>query len=220
MGFRFWAAIVVVVALIVMGSLVFLQANNAARPSTYDDIGNNLGSGRIERPEQGFAVTTPPGWTAWQPSTDFQDWWGAEAVVHLWMEPTPETETWWMSTCGLREECTLERMVAAGGQAYCWILDDTELAAEAEWSGPSIPAAQVATGLASQEGWSEIGTATAELPVGEGAMVRAVDPNGWSQQMWHLTDGDRWFRLMCGVLDSDVEPRAIAETFELLPISG
>ena len=55
---------------------------------------------------------------------------------------------------------------------------------------------------------------------GEASMVRAIDPNGWPQQMWHMTDGDRWFRLICGVLAGDTEPREIAETFEFLPLPG
>lgn len=219
-GYRFWAAIVVVVALIIVGSFFFLETSNSPRPRTYDDIGSELGSGRIVRPEQGFAVTTPPGWMAWEPSTGFQDWWGADTVVHLWMEPAAETETWWMGTCGIGQRCTHERMVEAGGEAYCWIIDDTELANEAAWSGPATPAAQIATGLAAQEGWSEVGTAIETMPNGEAAMVRATDPNGWPQQMWHVTDGDRWFRLMCGLLDSDVQPRTIVESLEFLPVSG
>ena len=83
-----------------------------------------------------------------------------------------------------------------------------------------IPAALTATGLAEQEDWTEIGTALEELPSGEASMVRAIDPNGWPQQMWHMTDGDRWFRLICGVLAGDTEPREIAETFEFLPLPG
>ena len=125
-----------------------------------------------------------------------------------------------MGACDIGEECKRDRMVEAGGEAYCWIVDDTELAAQAEWSGPAMPAALTATRLTEQEGWTEIGTALEELPSGEASMVRAVDPNGWPQQTWHMTDGERWFRLICGVLDGDLEPRTIAETFEFLPLPG
>mgnify|MGYP001816886466 FL=1 len=218
MSYRAWGTIIVVVALLIVGSLVFLQTSGSPRPSTYEDIGTELGSGRIERPEAGFAITTPPGWRAWAPSTDWQDWWGAGAVVHLWMEPASDAAEWWMGTCDIGEECDLERMVDAGGHAYCWVLDDTELAAEADWTSPALPAGKTASGLAEQQGWTEIGTAVEALPSGEASVVRAVDPNGWSQEMWYLTDGDRWYRLICGVLDSDVEPRAIAETLEFRPI--
>ena len=105
----------------------------------------------------------------------------------------------------------------AAAAAFIGSQIDTELAAEAGWSGPAMPAALTATGLAEQEDWTEIGTALEELPSGEASMVRAIDPNGWPQQMWHITDGDRWFRLICGVLAGDTEPREIAETFEFLP---
>ena len=47
-------------------------------------------------------------------------------------------------------------------------------------------------------------------------MFEAVDPNGWEQSIHHLTDGDRWLRLICGVLDSDVEPGSVARTLEFL----
>ena len=220
MGYRAWATIIVVVALVILGSFLFLQSSGTQRPSTYEDIGSELGSGRIERPDVGFAITAPNGWSAWEPSTGWQDWWGADTVVHLWLEPGSDSETWWMGACDIGEECTRERMVEAGGEAYCWIVDDTELAAQAEWSGPAMPAALTATGLAEQEDWTEIGTALEELPSGEASMVRAVDPNGWPQQTWHMTDGDRWFRLICGVLAGDTEPREIAETFEFLPLPG
>lgn len=216
MGYRFWAVTFIVVGLVIGASIIFLQTSGAPRPSTYDDIGADLGGGRVERPDVGFAVTAPPGWTAWEPSTGFQDWWGAETRVYLWMEPGATTEEWWMGTCGIGEQCTYERMVEAGGEAYCWVVDDTELAAEADWNSPAIPAALTARGLAEQEGWTAVGTAVEELSDREAGMVRAVDPNGWPQQFWFLTDGDRWFRLMCGVLDSGVEPRSIAETFEFL----
>lgn len=217
MSRRAWTTIVVVVVLIIAGSLVFLQTSGAPRPTTYSEIGAELGSGHIERPGPGFAVTTPPGWTAWAPSTDFQDWWGAGTVVHLWMEPAGQTEDWWMGTCGIGEDCTLERMVAAGGEAYCWIIDDSELAAEDGWSGPAVPAALTADGLAEQPGWTDLEASLEVLPDGTAGLVRGVDPNGWSQQVWHFNDRERWFRLLCGVLDSEVEPRAIAETFEFLP---
>lgn len=220
MSYRAWASIIIAVALTILGSFLFLQSIGTVRPSTYEDIGTEHGGGRIERPDVGFAITTPAGWSAWEPSTGWQDWWGADTVVHLWLEPASEAETWWMGTCDMGEECTRERMVEAGGEAYCWIVDDTEFAAEAEWSGPAMPAALTATGLAEQEGWTEIGTALEELPSGEASMVRAVDPNGWPQQVWHMTDGERWFRLICGVLDGDTEPRQIAEAFEFLPPPG
>ena len=219
MSYRAWGTIIVVVALIIVGSVVFLQTSNSPRPSTHEDIGTELGGGRIELPDAGIAITTPSDWTAWRPSTSWQDWWAAGTVVHLWMEPSSDAEEWWMGTCGIGEDCTLDRMVAAGGEAYCWIVDDTELAAEAEWSGPASPAARTAAGLAEQEGWTEIGTALEQLPSGEASVVRAVDPNGWPQWMWHLTDGERWSRLICSVLDGETDPRAIAETLEFLPLS-
>ncbi|MEX1335857.1 MAG: hypothetical protein AB1Z66_11200 [Candidatus Limnocylindrales bacterium] len=218
MSRRAWATILVIVALIIVGSFAFLQTSGSPRPTTYGDIGTELGSGRIERPEPGFAVTTPHGWTAWEPSTDFQDWWGAGTVVHLWLEPAPEADEWWMGTCDIGEDCTLERMVEAGGEAYCWIVDDTELATDEGWSGPAVPASLTATGLAGQPGWTAIDTTLEVLPSGEAGLVRGVDPNGWSQHIWHLSDGGHWFRLLCGVLDGDVEPRSIAESFEFLPV--
>ena len=220
-SYRAWAMVMLVVTLVIIGSIYFLQTTGEPRPETYEDIGVELGGGRVDRSEHGFAVTLPPGWTAWEPSTGFQDWWGADTWVRLWMEPAPtsQSEEWWMGGCGIGEQCTLERMVAAGGEAFCWIVDDTELAAEAGWATPAIPAAQTATGVATQDGWSEIGTAVEDLPSGEAAMVRAVDPNGWPQEIWHLNDGDRWNRLFCSMLDSDVEPRSIAETFEFLPVT-
>jgi hypothetical protein len=217
---RAWATVVVVALIIIGGSLYFMQNSGSPPPSTYDDIGIELGSGRIERPEHGFAVTTPPGWTAWEPSTGFQDWWGADTWVRLWMEPEPTSEAWWMSACEIGEECTLERMVGAGGRAFCWVVDDTELAAEAGWSGPAVPAERTATGVAAEDGWSDISTAVDELPSGEAAMVRAVDPNGWPQEIWHLRDGERWNRLLCSMLDHDVDPRSIAETFEFIRDNG
>lgn len=216
-GYRFWAVILIVVAVIIVGSLYFMQTSGSPRPATYADIGIELGSGRIEYPEHGFSLTTPPGWAAWEPSTGFQDWWGADGLVRIWMEPAPQTDAWWMDSCDIGDECTLERMVEAGGEAFCWIVDDTELASEAGWSSPATPARLTATGVAEQEGWSEISTVVDDLPSGEAAMVRAVDPNGWPQEIWHLSDGDRWNRLFCSMLDSDVEPRSIAETFEFIP---
>jgi hypothetical protein len=214
-----WGTVVVVVMLIIIGSAFYLQSSGTPRPRTYADIGMALGGGRVERPDPGFAITIPPGWQAWAPSTGWQDWWGADTVVQLWLEPSSDAETWWMSTCDVGEECTRERMVEAGGEAYCWVLDDTALAVEAEWKGPPDPAAATAGGLAEQDGWTQVGTAATELLSGEASMVRAVDPNGWPQEMWHVTDGDRWFRLICGMLDSDIEPRSIAETIEFLPLA-
>mgnify|MGYP001811938795 CR=1 FL=1 len=218
MSTRAWGTILVIVALLTVGSLVFLQNRGAPRPSTYEDIGTELGSGRIERPDVGIAVTTPAGWAAWQPSTDFQDWWNAGTWVHLWMEPEATTDEWWMGTCDIGQDCDLERMVTAGGEAYCWVADDTELAAEAGWRSPATPARDIAAGLAAQEGWSAIETAVEELPNGEASVLRAVDPNGWQQEIWHLTDGARWYRVLCGVLDSDLQPRTLSETFEFMPL--
>ena len=217
-SYRAWGTIIVVVALIIGGSVLFLQSSGSPRPTTYADIGTELGDGRVERQDIGFAVTTPPGWTAWQPSPSFQDWWGAGTWVHLWMEPTPVSDEWWMGTCDIGEECAYERMVAAGGEAYCWVVDDTEFAAEAEWSDVRVPAVETATGLADLEGWSVFETALEELPRSTASVVRAVDPNGWPQEIWHLTDGERWYRILCGILDSDVEPAGIAESFEILPL--
>ena len=217
-SYRAWATIIILVAMIILGSIWFLQTSGSPRPSTYEEIGTELGSGRIDLAEHGFAVTTPEGWTAWEPSTDFQDWWGANVWVRLWMEPTPEpgTEEWWMGTCGIGEECTLERMVEVGGEAFCWVVDDSELAAEADWDGPATPAELTATS-AEEQGWTEVSTAVEALPSGEAAMMRATDPNGWPQEIWHLSDGERWHRVFCSVLDSDVEPIQVAQTFEYLP---
>ena len=220
MSRRAWATLIAVVAFIIAGSLYFLQASGAARPSAYGDIGLEVGRGRIELPDAGFALTAPPGWLAWDPSTGFQDWWGADQVVQLWLEPAGDDETWWMGTCGIGEQCTRERMVEAGGEAYCWVIDDTELAAEAGWNSSAVPAALTATSLAEQGGWTDIRTANVELPAGRASVVRGVDPNGWLQEMYYLNDGERWFRLICGVLESDVEPISVAETFEFLPASS
>ena len=216
-SYRAWGTIIVVVALIIGGSMLFLQSSGSARPSTYGDIGTELGDGRIERLDIGFAVTAPPGWTAWQPSPAFQDWWGAGTWVHLWMEPAPVTDAWWMGTCDIGEECGYERMVEAGGEAYCWIVDDTDLASEQAWGTVSTPAESTASGLAGQEGWSDFDTAVEQLPNGAASVVRATDPTGWPQEIWHLSDGKRWYRVLCGILDSDVEPATIAESFEFLP---
>ncbi len=220
-SYRAWATILVVVGVIIVGSLWFLQSSGSPRPTTYEEIGTELGSGRIERAEHGFAVTAPAGWTAWEPSTGFQDWWGAGTWVRLWMEPTPTagTQEWWMGTCGIGEDCTLVRMVEAGGEAFCWIVEDDEIAAELGWNSPAEPAEQTATGATDELGWSEVSTAVEDLPSGEAAMVRAVDPNGWPQEIWHFRDGERWNRLLCSMLDSDIEPRSIAETFEFLPLA-
>jgi hypothetical protein len=216
-SYRAWGTIIAIVALMIVGAMLFLQTSGSARPTSYADIGTELGDGRIERSDIGFAVTTPPGWTAWQPSPAFQDWWGAGTWVHLWMEPAPTRDTWWMGTCDIGEACAYERMVAAGGEAYCWIVDDTDLASEQAWGTVSTPAESTASGLAGQEGWSDFDTAVEQLPNGAASVVRATDPNGWPQEIWHLSDGERWYRVLCGILDSDVEPATIAESFEFLP---
>jgi hypothetical protein len=217
---RAWVILVGVVAVIIIGSLTFLTNSGTPRPMTYGDIGTELGTGRIERPEIGFAVTTPPGWHAWEPSTRFQDWWGADEVVHLWMEPANDRAEWWMGTCGVGEACTRERMVEAGGQAYCWFVDDTQIARDGEWTGLSTPLELAAGGLSEEDGWLELSTAVEDLPSGQAGVIEVVDPNGWQQTVHHHTDGERWFRHICGVLDSDVDPRSIAESFEFLPTAG
>lgn len=215
MSTRAWATILVIVVGLIVVSLVFLQTVNPPRPTTYAEIGPELGSGRIERTEQGFAVTTPEGWTAWAPAASFQDWWGSDRVVQLWMEPAAESETWWMSACGIGDECTRERMVEAGGEAYCWILEDTELAEELGWSGPDDPMG-LTVETAEREEWTDVRTATEELPAGTAGVFEAIDPNGWEQSIRYVTDGERWLRLLCGVLDSDVEADSIARTLEFL----
>lgn len=34
----------------------------------------------------------------------------------------------------------------------------------------------------------------------------------------HLTDGQRWLRPWCGHLETEIDPRSIAETIECLPL--
>jgi len=217
---RAWVTLVVVALIVIAGSLTFLQDRGLPRPTTYDDIGTELGGGRVERTEAGFAITAPDGWLAWEPAPAFGDWWGADSVVELWTEPAGDGE-WWMGACGVGEDCTRDRMAAAGGQAYCWVVDDTARARDAGWTDLAEIAAATAAGLARQEGWTGIGTAVEERPDGmTAAMVHATDPNGWDQTIYHLNAGERWFRLVCGVIDSTFEPRSVAATFEILPASG
>ena len=82
----------------------------------------------------------------------------------------------------------------AGGEAWCWFVDDSRVARDGKWASLSIPLELAANGLSEED--------------------------GWQQTVHHHTDGERWFRHTCGVLDSDVDPRSIAESFEFLPTAG
>ena len=216
MSLRAWLTILAVVVVIIVGSLFFLQNANEPVPTTYEEIGAEIGSGRIERAEAGFAVTTPEGWRSWDPSTTFQDWWGAGTLMLLWMEPAAETEEWWLSACSVGEECTRERMVEAGGEAYCWYIDDTELAGEEGWSDPVAAAEILTTAFEDDGNWTDVRTTSTDLPSGPAGIVSATDPNGWQQVIYHLSDGDRWYRQICGLLESDLDPGTVAATFEFL----
>ena len=50
MSYRAWTFLIVVLAILIVGSLYFLQVGVPSRPTTYDDIGTELGSGRVEQP--------------------------------------------------------------------------------------------------------------------------------------------------------------------------
>ena len=216
MSYRAWTFLIAVVAILIVGSLYFLQVGVPSRPTTYDDIGAELGSGRVEQPAAGFAITTPEGWLAWEPSHDFQDWWGASQVVRLWMEPRSEADDWWMADCGIADDCTREHMIAAGGEAYCWVIEDTATARDDGWTEVATPV-DLSTAALTADGWTDVTGSTEALPNGAAGFVSATDPNGWRQSFISVSDGDRWLRLICGVLDSDVDPLTIASTLEFLP---
>jgi len=170
--------------------------------SSRDDIGVGpvIEGGRIERPEDGFALTFPDTWTV-------------EAF-------TPESSEDMVAGTLLegRASLLLAGVDADTGEG-CGLLDGTVFEREVlDWNSVHDAARKGASNLLSMPEWAETSSAVVSLPVGQVARIDAVGADGAYQEQYLFTDGDRWLFLNCSADERrDDGWLSIAETFEFLP---
>ena len=161
-----------------------------------------LAGGRVERPEDGFAVTFPDGWTVEEvaPSTD--EWFdGADEAQAL------ETVILWASD--------------DGSDAECMVVDYASLAsADPPWPSVDVATTWYLDRMADDPGYREPARTYETLPSGRTGHITATDSDGWSGDAYYFRDaqGDAWMHLACWSPERpDDHWLSIAETFEFLP---
>jgi hypothetical protein len=161
--------------------------------------GTVIESGRIERPEDGFAITFPDTWTVESFTPEQLD----AAFAGTMLEG--------------RALLSLAGVDADTGEG-CGLLDATVFVREVpDWTSVHDAASEGARNLLSMPEWVETSGTVVSLPVGQVARIDAVG-DGAYQTQYLFTDGDRWLFLNCSAAERrDDGWLSIAETFEFLP---
>ena len=156
--------------------------------------------GRIERPDDGFAVTFPSDWTV-EPVTD-----QTHQIIFTGLEPSDRTR-----------QRTL--LAAGSSDGYCVVVDSNPLAQESpERRSIYVATGSFLAGLAADPDIIGPQSIIEDLPAGPTGHITATDVDGWTLGAYHFTDGDTWAYLDCRSPIAPVDGwRSIAETFEFLP---
>lgn len=185
------------IAGLLVAFLVLTVGENLYRDDSPDGL--VIASGRIERPEDGFALTFPDDWRVEAFTSEQAD----EAFAGTMLEG--------------RTRAGLAGVDADTGEG-CGLLDATVFVREvAGWTSVHDAAPEGARNLLSMPEWVETSSTVVSLPVGQVARIDAVG-DGAYQTQYLFTDGDRWLFLNCSAderRDDGWPP--IAETFEFLP---
>jgi hypothetical protein len=166
-------------------SFEFLPEVDRASTSARGD----LMTGRIERPERGFAVTFPDGWEVWE-STD-------ELQLELWGELPYDDET---------------PLLFAQHQsgAWCQVADFTDYA----MSWPAMTSVEEAAdtyALESAKVWA------ADTPAGEVGRSTGIHESGWVNEVFIYIHDERWIGLFCNGPAATDDLVAIGDGFEVVP---
>ena len=181
---------------IAMGAgFVFLATNLVVGPSF--DVGPVIGSGRIERPEHGFALTFPASWTVQEATPE-----GAQTI--LGEEVLPEGQSIVLAA---------ERL---GRSGTCFVLADDPSVRD----DPTLLATYASTSEMelSEGGWyDEVDRTPVDLVAGPGWRLDASNET-WTSSVYVLRGPGAIYALVCRAADPP-EGRwlSIAETFEFLP---
>jgi hypothetical protein len=157
---------------------------------------------RTERPEDGFALTFPGGWTA----EDLT----AEDHERMFAHIEPQERVFQRS---------LLRADAFHTDDYCFIVDATRLAEAEGWDSIEEATEWFGAGFEGSPDYSATTATFVDIPAGPTGHITSVYDSGWHYGGYYLSDGDDWFYLGCW----SPEPAAgrwlsIAETFEFLPV--
>ena len=147
-------------------------------------------SGRVERTDDGYAITLPDGWIAQELTTE----------VHwaLYGYPPFDLETPYLYAQRVDTE------------AECELYDFTALALKPPAFRTLDDAAFTWAGYRDDVHFLEI-------PAGEVACVIGEDRDGWTHESYLYLLADRWFRLDCWAPGPDEELWALAQSLELAP---
>jgi hypothetical protein len=161
-----------------------------------------LGSGRIERPEEGFAITVPDDWTVEE----------VDPAAHAWLFDSLDPAERALRTTVLWAD-------QPDSDGFCTIVDFTRLAEEPPpWT--SVEAATASYWFASESNPEIVRTESSieDLPAGRVGHIIAADTDDWTYGAYYFTDGDAWLYLECWSPDPpEDEWLSVAQSFEFLP---
>ncbi len=160
-----------------------------------------IGSGRIEQPEHGFAMTFPVGWTVEEAAEDF------DAIMDA--EPDPRV-------------AALRRIVLwaeqTGADGYCSVEDLTALAqAPPPWTTVGAAARDIWSGWRDDPRVTDARRALVGLPAGRTGHIWGAGTDGMSGDAYIFTNLTSWVSLECWSTSPPADRwRSIAESFAFL----
>ena len=180
-----------------------------------------IAGGRIERADDGFAVTFPATWSVEETSLE----------SHAWLYPPLgfDVSGWRGTVLASGEGSTCAVIDATGYAEQLAILspfDATEWELQGFKEDPPYPildriTAVLAPGFRRLDGAAledEVSTATIDLPAGTAGVIDAESVSGRTARHYLLSDDGRWFYLDCWSDDAPPDRwLSIAESFEFLP---
>lgn len=169
---------------------------------------------RIERPEDGFAVTLPWAWQyADAADADPDEWWDSAVVGDT------DTHHEEQRAAGLR---LMARALLPDAPAmqFCCLEDFSSRAAEPPaWTSLTDPWLELPWQYEEDPAVVTTETYSPDFPFGEAVRLDVRWDDGWQESAYYLFGGTTWLRLTCWTQGEPPEDRwgSIVETFEWLP---
>ena len=194
------------IAVVIGTGYIFWAVSSSIGPSLH--LGADLGSGRIELPGAGFAVTFPGHWVAREttPETD-------EVVFQDLEQGQRANQTMVLSA---------EPPTLLGPAEICMVVDFTTFAElPPRWTSVDDATAAFFAGTSEDptKDRESMRSSFHDLAVGRAGHISGDWVDGGTYDMYFFTDLDAWFFLECQSFGQLPEDRwlSIAETFEFLP---
>ena len=192
------------ITVVIGAGYVFGAVSSAVGPSLH--LGADLGSGRIERPEAGFAVTFPDVWVV--------------------SEATPETDEFMFGDLEQQQQANQTTVVLAelpsllSRDKVCMVVDFTPLAElPPRWKSVDDATAAFWAGISEASDSEGVRSSYHVLDAGRTGHVSGDYADGGTFDMYFFTDLEAWFYLECQSAEPPPADRwlSIAESFEFLP---